>query len=202
VTGASPTPDFARVSLEIATVRSGRVFGRIHRVAYPDPLGFGKNATRFSDPRRRIEANRFGVLYLGSTLKVCFLEAVLRDQRDGLVGAVEVDETEITDRLYSEVAIDRALKLVDLRGDAPVKMGMPSDVVRGRTQTLARKWSLAIHDHPAAVDGIIYPSRLSNEVNLAVYDRAVLKLAPHSTGPLNRAPNIGRLLTDFQVALV
>jgi RES domain len=133
---------------------------------------------------------------------VCFLEAVLRDQRDGVVGEIEIEEAEITDRLYSEIAIGRALKLVDLRSDLPVKMGIPSDVVRGRTQTLARKWSLAIYEHPAAVDGIIYPSRLSTEVNLAVYDRAVSKLTPRSTGPLEKAPNIGRLLTDFQVALV
>ncbi len=202
MSGASPTPDFARVDLEIATIRAGCGFGRIHRAAYPAPLGFGKNATRFSDPRRRIEDNRVGVLYLGSTSKVCFLEAVLRDQRDGVVGEIEIEEAEITDRLYSEIAIGRALKLVDLRSDLPVKMGIPSDVVRGRTQTLARKWSLAIYEHPAAVDGIIYPSRLSTEVNLAVYDRAVSKLTPRSTGPLEKAANIGRLLTDFQVALV
>ncbi len=46
--------------------------------AYPDPLGFGKSPSRFSDTRRRIAENRFGVLYLGETLKVCFLEALLR----------------------------------------------------------------------------------------------------------------------------
>lgn len=42
-------------------------FGRIYLNAYPDPLGFGKSPSRFSDPRRRIAANRFSVLYLGGT---------------------------------------------------------------------------------------------------------------------------------------
>jgi hypothetical protein len=59
---------------------------------FPDPLGFGKNASRFSDPRRRDATKRFGVLYLGETLKVCFLEAVLRDRRDGLIGDLPIDE--------------------------------------------------------------------------------------------------------------
>jgi hypothetical protein len=38
--------------------------------------------------RRRLASNRFGVLYLGDTVKVCFLEAVLRvrDRRDGAIG--------------------------------------------------------------------------------------------------------------------
>jgi RES domain len=59
-------------------VAPGERFGRIYLDRYPDPLGFGKTPSRFSDPRRRVGSSRFGVLYLGDTLKVCFLEAVLR----------------------------------------------------------------------------------------------------------------------------
>ena len=77
-----PTSAFSGVTLDIATIAPGEEFGRIHRLAYPDPLSFGKNPTRFSDPRKRIPANRFGVLYLGSSLKVCFVETILRDERD------------------------------------------------------------------------------------------------------------------------
>jgi hypothetical protein len=42
---------------------------------HPDPLGLSKTLSRFSDLRRRLSSNRFGVLYLGDTVKVCFLEA-------------------------------------------------------------------------------------------------------------------------------
>jgi len=202
VPSAEPTPDFARVDLDIAPVSASGVYGRIHRKAFPDPIGFGKNATRFSDPRRRIPENRFGVLYLGSTLKVCFVETILRDQRDGVVGDVEIEEGELDDRLYSQLRVRTPLRLVDLQGDGPLRMGIPSDVVRGRTQTLARKWSLAIYDHPAKVDGIIYPSRLNGEVNLAIYDRAVTRLEPLRTGELITAPGITAVLDDFFIALV
>jgi len=47
---------------------------------------------------RRIAASRFGVLYHGDTLKVCFLEAVLRDQRDDVIGDLPIAKDEIDRR--------------------------------------------------------------------------------------------------------
>jgi hypothetical protein len=173
VAGPPPTAAFASVPLDIQTIAVAERLGRIHRRAYLDPLSFRKNTSRFSDPRKRVPDNRFGVLYLGTSLQVCFVETTIRDRRDGLVGVVEIEEAEIGDRLYSEIVVREPLRLIDLTGNGPLRMGIPSDVVRGRTQTLARKWSLAIHTHPAAVDGLLYPSRLNDEPNLAIYDRVV-----------------------------
>jgi len=82
-------------------VRPGERFGRIYLDRFPNPLGYGKSPSRFSDPRRRVPAHRFGVLYLGETLKVCFLEAVLRDQRDGVIGNFVVGEDELESRRYA-----------------------------------------------------------------------------------------------------
>ncbi len=157
---------------------------------------------RFSDPRRRKPDSRFGVLYLGASLKVCFVETILRDQRDGIVGELEIAESELTDRHYSEITVREPLRLVDFGDDGLLQMGIPTDIARGRNHALARKWSIAIHEHPAAVDGIIYPSRLNNETNLAIYDRAVPKLAPKSSYDLDKAPGIGPFLDRFEVALV
>lgn len=200
--GAAPTPAFAAATLDLAHIAPGGVFGRIYRQAFPDPLGFGKTCSRFSDPRRRAEASRFGVLYLGSSLKVCFLEAVLRDDRDGVVGDHLMDEAELDTRRYAEVEVREALKLIDLRGDGPVRMGVPSDVPRGSKQNLARKWSVAFHDHPEQVDGIIYPSRLNGETNLAVYDRAVRRLHAPRVHVLRRAPGLAGTLNDLAVAII
>ncbi|MES0214072.1 RES domain-containing protein [Mesorhizobium sp. C280B] len=50
-----------------------------------------ESPSRFSDPRRRVDANRFGVLYLGDSLKVCFLETVLRDRRAGILDDLPID---------------------------------------------------------------------------------------------------------------
>jgi hypothetical protein len=81
-------------------------------------------------------------------------------------------------------------------------MGVPSDVPRGSKQTLARKWSVAFHDHSEQVDGIIYPSRLNGETNLAVYDRAVGKLVAPRVHVLRRAPGLARVLDDLAMAIV
>ena len=83
------------------------------------------------------------------SLQVCFVETIIRDSRDGLVGDIEIEEAEIGDRLYTPTHAIAPLRLINLTGNGPVRMGIPSDVVRGRTQSLARTWSLAIHAHPA-----------------------------------------------------
>jgi hypothetical protein len=199
--GVPPPPDFGRARLEIETIPPGQTLGRIYWSTYPDPLGYGKSPSRFSDPRRRVAANRFGVLYLGESLKVCFLEAVLRDRREGLIDDLPIEEVELTKRRYAEIATMTELHLVDLKGDNPVRMGVPTDVVRAQRQNLARQWSLAFHGHPSQPDGLIYPSRLNGATNLAIYDRSIGKLQPKRVVTLLGAPGLAQVLDVFRVAL-
>jgi hypothetical protein len=201
VAAAGPPSGFAGVALDLATISPGARFGRIYLNRFPDPLGYGKTLSRFSDPRRRTLASRFGVLYLGSTFKVCFVEAVLRDQGDGRTGDLLLDERDLAARSYADVEVTEPLMLVDLREDGPLRMGVPSDVARGSKQSLARLWSVAFHEHPVGPDGIIYPSRLNGETNLAVYGRAVGKLTVVSISPLLRQSGLARVLHDLKVGL-
>lgn len=152
--GAAPPAAFGTTPLEIYTISPGERFGRVYLGRHPNPLGFGKTPSRFSDPRRRVPASRFGVIYLGESLTVCFLEAVLRDQRDGLVGNFAMAESELHDRLFADIKVAHELRLVDLRDECAIRMGVPTDVHRGSKQTLARSWSIAFHDHPDSPDGI------------------------------------------------
>lgn len=132
---------------------------------------------------------------------MCFLEAVLRDRREGLVDDLPIDEVELTQRRYADIAAAADLRLVDLRGDNAVRMGVPTDVVRAQRQNLARRWSLAFHEHPVRPDGIIYPSRLNGATNLAIYDRSIRKLRPKRVVPLLGAPGLAQVLEDFRVGL-
>lgn len=197
-----PTPEFAKVDLDLAPAGPDLSFRRISLARHADPLGFGKTPSRFSDPRELGEEDRFGVVYLGSTLKVCFLEAILRDQRNGSVGDFPLEEAELQARNVAEISPMRSLKLVDLRGDGPVRMGIPSDVARGSDQTLARAWALAVYQHPAAADGIVYQSRLNGEVNVAVFDRAVPSLRAVKVESLMAARDLASVLNDFKVAIL
>ena len=73
--------------------------------------------------------------------------------------------------------------------------------VRAERQNLARRWSVAFHEHPAQPDGIIYPSRLNGATNLAVYDRSIAKLQPKRVVTLLGAPGLAQVLDDFRVGL-
>jgi hypothetical protein len=84
------------------------MLGRIYSQAFSLPLGYGKPPSRFSDPPRLIGANRFGVAYRGSSLKVCFLEGLLRDAPDGAVG--DLPMCDISHRIYGEPSPPRALQ--------------------------------------------------------------------------------------------
>jgi hypothetical protein len=200
--GVPPPSDFARAKLEMETVPPGQTFGRIYWGTYPDPLGHGKSPSRFSDPRRRTDANRFGVLYLGDSLRVCFLETMLRDRREGLIDDLPMEEVELTERRYAEIATTADLRLVDLRGDNAVRMGVPTDVVRAKRQNLARRWSLAFHEHPSSPDGIIYPSRLNGATNLAIYSRSIAKLKTIRALTLLGTPGLAEVLHELRVSLV
>jgi hypothetical protein len=86
-----PGSDFAKVPLDVTIFDLGAIAGRIYHRRYPQPLGFGKTPSRFSDPSPGDEPGRFGVLYLGATLKVCFIEAILRHARNGAVGDYPIE---------------------------------------------------------------------------------------------------------------
>jgi hypothetical protein len=195
-----PPADFVSARLRVHKVGPYQTFGRIYMAGFPDPLGYGKSNSRFSDPRRRKAANRFGVLYLGETLAVCFLEAVLRDRKDGVAGELELEERELDDRRYVTVETSSSLRLVDLRENNAIAMGVPSEVMRGVRQHIGRVWSVAFHDHPDGVDGIIYPSRLNGHVNLAIYGRSVGKLQPTRLRRLVDVAELAPILDDLEVA--
>lgn len=132
---------------------------------------------------------------------MCFVEAVLRDEGDGRAGDFLLDESDLVARRHAGVEVTMPLSMIDLRGDGPLRMGVPSDVARGSKQSLARRWSTAFHAHPAQPDGVIYPSRLNGETNLAIYDRAMGKLGVVSSRPLLSEPDLASVLRDLKVGL-
>jgi RES domain len=200
--GLYPTDAFAEAALDIAEARPEEQFGRIHQERYYDPLSFAKSRSRFSDPRTLPEDQRFGVLYLRSTLKVCFIEAVLRDRRNGAVRDYPIEEKELAWLRYTQIIVRSPLRLVDLREDGPLRMGIPSDVAGSSRQAPARQWSLAFHEHPKKPDGLIYPSRLNGDTNLAIYDRTIFKLVPGRRFTLIEAPGFADVLNALKVALI
>ena len=145
-----PPAAFAGCRLVFHDEPVGRSWRRLYQSRHADPLGFAPVSSRFSHPA----GTAFGVVYLASLVKVAFHEVILRDRTDARTGAVLVPYAELEAYTCAEIAIGSALRLVDLTGDGPLKMGVPSDVVGARDHSLAQQWSVAFHAHPDQVDGV------------------------------------------------
>lgn len=167
-----PGADFAVRELVLKTVSAGATWRRLFETRFPDPLGHAPGLSRFSDPTGRA----FNLVYLGSSFRVAFVETILRDHADGRGADCIIDRAEIEKSSMAVIQPIADLRLVDLTGNGGLRMGVPSDVVGARDQTLARTWSAAFHAHPDQPDGVFYPSRLNEERCAAVYHRAVGKL--------------------------
>jgi hypothetical protein len=179
------------------------VWRRLYWATHPDPLGFGYGASRFSDPRITLaEKDRFGVLYFGASLKVCFLEAILRDKRNGRIGDLLIGYSELENRVCADIELRDPLSLVDLRGDGLIRMGVPTDAVRASSHNLGQLWSLAFWSHSTSLDGLIYPSRLNGETNIALYDRAKSKVVCTRQQPLLDTGNeLAAIIRKFKLSI-
>ncbi len=199
-----PPRGFASRALALAHIATGTMWRRIYQSRFPDPLGHGFGPSRFSDPETGlVPPDRFGVIYLGSSLKVCFVETILRDRGNGRLDAFPIEWQELETWTCAEVRGKMTLQLIDLRGDGLVRMGIPTDVARSSSQDLGRAWSRAFWSHDAQPDGIISDSRLNGETNLAVFDRAVTKLSVTATPRLVECRSeLAAIINDLDLAIV
>lgn len=140
-------------------------------LANENSLGLGFGDSRFGDNRRHLAAtDRFKVLYASLDPKACFLETVIRDRRQH---PLVLPDTVVRRYRCLHLLVLRPLRLLDLTGDAPTLMRVPTDVRSWSNHSLSQAWALAIHEHPARVDGIRYPCRHDETlINIALFDRA------------------------------
>jgi hypothetical protein len=187
-----PPPDFASRELPLETIPDGARLTRIHRSEL-GPLFFGSTGgNRFDDP-----AKSYGVCYLSTTLEGAFAETCLRS-----VGARFVALTFLEARSFSEIEVTAPLRLVSLHGPGLAQIGATGAVTSGR-HVVAQQWSRAIHDHPAAPDGIAYRSNHDNgEICVALFEHAGDRLAPGNSQPMTiDRIRLAELLARYKVGL-
>lgn len=199
-----PPTDFGSRELVIFEPTSAASWYRLYQSRYPNPLGYGFGSSRFSDPEIALTPpDRFGVVYFGSSIKVCFAEAILRERAIGSKGNFPIGMGELLEVACSSVATIEPVRLVDLRSDGMLRMRVPTDVARAASHKLAQQWSRALWLHDEKPDGIIYDSRLNGETNVALFDRALTKLRVTAAGPLlNFRNEVAQILNDFAIAIV
>ena len=139
-----------------------RIMNAAHRKT-PTGMGYGK--TRFASP-----TNSFNLLYVAQDLPTALAEAVIRDRFQGKQKR-QLLEDDIDELLIVSMVALAPLKLLDLRTSGATRLGMPTNMVRGRAQQSGRRFSQELYD-TTDFDGVVYMSRITNAECVAVYDRA------------------------------
>jgi hypothetical protein len=187
-----PPADFATRDLPIETVAAGSVFLRIHRTDL-GPIHFGTSGdNRFDDPD-----GQYGVLYAAHSLEGAFAETCLRE-----VGATLVPMMRLALRSVTRVEVTAELRLVALHGLGLARLGATAAVTSGMYDA-SQAWSRAIHDHPSAVDGMIYRSNHDNgELCVALFDCCHPRLAARATEPrISDRARLAALLDRYKIGL-
>ena len=192
-----PPRRFEKLDLPTVEVAVDSLF-RVSRFNSGEPY-FGRTAGNRFDDRARVKRRRFGTCYCGTDLEVAVAETILHDEMPKR-GSFKIAWSEFANR-YLVRFTGRKLILANLTG-ASLKMlagdGSISTLIPYR---LPQLWSMAIHTHPAKVDGILYMSRHVNDKQAAViYDRARSELRLASYTPLLKARDIRRVIADLKIS--
>lgn len=95
----------------------------------------------------------------------------MRDRFEDGRAERRIDWVEIEAKVVVRLVMVEArttLRAVDLRGEAPLRLGIPSDVVRAREHRLGRAFGEAIFTGFSDVDAILFGSRLTGRDVIAV----------------------------------
>lgn len=188
-----PPPDLRGRDLPLA--RWVKPLWRIHS-AKRAAVHFGKSGdSRFDDPE-----HKFGVLYASDTWLGAFIETA-----GHRTGVRIVTRTWLEDRAVTQIAVSRALHLVDLRGRGLPRLGIDARITAGE-HAPAQRWSRALWLHPSKPDGLCYCSRHdSSRTSVALFDRVEKSLRTKPLGCLaNRAmeARVSEALDHYDFGLI
>ena len=166
-----PQTDFDKLDLKRLCVPVGGIFYRVHGLdpstgnPFP-PIHFSRRGTSRFDPTGGI-----GTLCVGKSLAVALMEVF--DDSWGAVGTPSraLTATQLGAWWVTLVWVPQ-VHAFEARGANLSKIGTDQQLVTGRHST-ARRWALRLLRHPAALDGILYPSRhTTNDFNVALFRRS------------------------------
>ena len=169
----APPGNFSSQPLTVVEVDPATLL-RISKFSSGEPY-FGRTAgNRFDDPRTPVR-RRFGTHYAGLSLRVAFAETILHDEEPA-GGKFQIAGAVVSSRYVVEFE-GEALRIADLTGVALKRAGIDPSLTTVADYRLPQRWSVAVHKHPEAVDGILYMSRhLNTDKALVLFDRTRPKL--------------------------
>ncbi|MBO6727785.1 MAG: RES family NAD+ phosphorylase [Rhizobiaceae bacterium] len=154
------------------------------------PLGFGYGTSRFSP---RLIPSRpqmpFGLIYGALDLSTACYEAIIRDSVDLTPGRIlRKGDYDTRSAVNFSTRSGQSLDLLDLTGGNAVRYGVPTDVIRYSHHQAGQHFSEFVYSEMPDIDGLLYTSRFTETLCVAVYDRAIAKLtSPGAALKLNKA---------------
>ncbi len=178
-----PLPQEAATSIQPKLYRldTSNSLYRIHSRQF-EPIFFGRKeaAFRFDDPLRR-----YGVLYGGLVFLAAVVETLLHDCEGR---RPEFSRAMMNARSVSQLSNARVLRLVDLRGEGAMQLGLDARIWSA-SYDVSQEWSRWLYEHKAGFDGLIYPSRHSHRYEcVALFDRCRRALRHEGRYSLSSAP--------------
>ncbi|WP_223164547.1 RES family NAD+ phosphorylase [Massilia rubra] len=159
---------------------------------------FGRSgANRFDDPDSG-SPTAFGTCYFGEGLLVAVAETLLHDVRPKN-GRYYI----VADRIESRFVLSFAgapLMLADFTGAALKRLGLHAGFSGTASYKKTQRWSKAIHDHPAHVDGFVYMARhLNTGRAFVLFDRAKPKIHLDGALALPLHPEVRRVAIELGI---
>lgn len=109
--------------------------------------------------------------------------------------------SDVADRMLVVLHSELPVTLVDLREDGPVRIGAPPAVAHDTNHAAGRALSAAVHAGVPEADGFLWQSRYTGHACVAVFDRAVSKLALSRVVPLITVEQFWQVLDDYDIAV-
>ena len=184
-----------RIRERIRLIRLPRAYRLIDYAHRKQPLGAVPTRSRFGDPKRR-----YSVLYATQSVGCAVWEGMLRNRfTRRRKRTIESDEAEAR----SIVTLDtiEPLSLVDLRDDGPIHIGAPTAVAHDADHRAGQSLSEATYADVPEADGFVYRSRFTGDACVAVFDRAIGKLAAREVTALVEHPKFADVLIEYGITL-
>jgi hypothetical protein len=144
----------------------------------------------------------YGVLYAGTDIFCAFIESLIKDPGNRIITT-----TELIRKAVAELKAIRALRLIYLTpSGALLRIGADARLFSADHKA-AQLWSKALHDHPVAADGILYPSRLDHKKqSVAIFDDRAPRLTElsrpswYAPGPQRRL--LVEIMEHYKIELI
>lgn len=179
----------------IRTVRLDEAYRLIHNRHQDRPLGTIPTPSRFSDPLRG-----YSVLYATQSMRCAVWEGLTRDRfarrRRRILAFREAEPIMVV-----TLRTIKPLSLVDLRHDGPVRIGAPTAVTHDANHRAGQSLSAATYANVPDADGFVYQSRFTGHTCVAIFDKAIGKLAVRDVTGLVQHPKFADVLIAYKITL-